>query len=99
MPDEPDEKNLRLHEFCELVGYKTSTVRKKIFKREIDSIKVGRIILIPKREVKRLLADYRPRVGRNADDKKPPSVPIKVGLTEAERLLNEGYKPRLTTKQ
>jgi excisionase family DNA binding protein len=55
-------KNLRLAEFARLVGYEVSTVRKKIHRREIDSIKVGRIVLIPESEVDRLLKDYRPRI-------------------------------------
>ncbi len=59
-------RNLRIQEFCERVGYKVSTVRKKIFLKEIDSIKVGRIILIPEAEVARLLKDFRPRVGANS---------------------------------
>ncbi len=56
------ERNLRINEFCERVGYKVATIRKKIYRREIDSIKVGRLILIPEREVDRLLKDFRPRV-------------------------------------
>ena len=57
-----NERNLRIGEFCELVGYTPATVRKKIFRREIESFKVGRIILIPSKEVARLLSDHRPRV-------------------------------------
>ena len=56
------QKHLRINEFCERVGYKASTIRKKIFRREIDSFKVGRIVLIPEREVGRLLRNFRPRV-------------------------------------
>ena len=54
-------------EFAKLVGYQTSTVRKKVFNREIDSVKVGRIVLIPESEVARLLSDFRPRVVVGAD--------------------------------
>ena len=53
---------LREAEFAKRVGYEVSTIRKKVWRRELDSIKVGRIILIPEREVERLLSDYRPRV-------------------------------------
>ena len=54
--------NLRLAEFAKQTGYEISTVRKKISRREVDYFKVGRIILIPEREVERLLSDFRPRV-------------------------------------
>ena len=57
-----DSGNLRVSEFAELVGYQVSTIRKKIYKREIDSFKVGRLILIPRSEVGRLLKDFRPRI-------------------------------------
>lgn len=56
------EKNLRLSVFARRVGYEVSTIRKKVWRREIDSIKVGRLVLIPEREVDRLLSDFRPRV-------------------------------------
>ena len=35
----------------------------------IDSIKVGRIVLIPEREVERLLSDFRPRVEIKSDER------------------------------
>ena len=57
-----DSGNLRISEFAKLVGYQVSTIRKKIYKREIDSFKVGRLILIPRSEVGRLLKDFRPRI-------------------------------------
>lgn len=57
-----DRENLRISEFAKLVGYQVSTIRKKIYRREIDSIKVGRIVLIPAQEVKRLLSNFRPRI-------------------------------------
>ena len=56
------ERRLRIAEFAECVGYKASTVRKKILKREIAHYKVGRILVIPESEVHRLLADFRPRI-------------------------------------
>ncbi len=55
-------KNLRIAEFADRVGYKVSTIRKKVWRRELDSIKVGRLILIPEKEVERLLADFRPHI-------------------------------------
>ena len=69
------ERPLRVVEFAQAVGYSIATVRKKIFRKEIDSYKVGRIVLVPQTEVKRLLSDFRPRAkvvevnGKvNADD-------------------------------
>ena len=56
------EENLKLADFARRVGYEVSTIRKKVWRREIDSIKVGRLVLIPEREVDRLLSDFRPRV-------------------------------------
>lgn len=56
------EENLRVAEFAARVGYTVATVRKKVFLRELDHFKVGRIVLIPEREVARLLSDFRPRV-------------------------------------
>ncbi len=55
-------KNLKIAEFAKRVGYKVSTIRKKVWRRELDSIKVGRLVLIPEEEVARLLSDFRPRV-------------------------------------
>jgi excisionase family DNA binding protein len=46
---------LRLPDFARATGYKVSTIRKKIFRREISYHKVGRIIVIPESEVTRLL--------------------------------------------
>ena len=62
-------QNLRIAEFAKRVGYEVSTVRKKVWRRELDSIKVGRIILIPEREVDRLLADFRPRLEIKGDER------------------------------
>ena len=63
------QKNLRIAAFAERVGYEVSTIRKKVSKRELDSIKVGRLVLIPEREVDRLLSDFRPRIEIKADKK------------------------------
>jgi excisionase family DNA binding protein len=52
------ERNLRIDEVCAITGYKASTVRKKISRREIGYHKVGRIIVIPLTEVERLLGSY-----------------------------------------
>ena len=56
------ERQLRIDEFAKAVGYRPSTVRKKIQRREIAFHKVGRIITIPESEVQRLLQDFRPRI-------------------------------------
>lgn len=50
-----EERILRVEEFAKRVGYKPSTIRKKLFKREIRYHKVGRIVCIPASEVGRLL--------------------------------------------
>ena len=57
-----EERKLRIPEFAESVGYKPSTIRKKLLRREIAYHKIGRISVIPESEVDRLLADLRPRV-------------------------------------
>lgn len=62
-----EEKKLRVPEFAGRTGYAISTIRKMIYRRQIDSFKVGRIVLIPEREVGRLLADFRPRVEVGGD--------------------------------
>jgi excisionase family DNA binding protein len=49
------ERVLRVVEFARATGYKVSTIRKKLFRREIGYHKVGRIIVIPESEVTRLL--------------------------------------------
>ena len=56
------ERQFRIDEFAKAVGYRPSTVRKKILRREISFHKVGRIITIPESEVHRLLQDFRPRI-------------------------------------
>lgn len=58
----PSERHMRVEEFAKLTGYKTSTVRKKILRREISYRKVGRIVIIPESEVERLLSDLRPAI-------------------------------------
>ena len=55
-------RNLRVDEVAQMLGYKSSTIRKKLLRREISYRKVGRIVVIPESEVERLLSDYRPRV-------------------------------------
>lgn len=62
------ERQLRVSEFAERIGYKPSTIRKKLLRREIDYRKVGRIIVIPESEVARLLGDVRPRLQKNGDE-------------------------------
>jgi len=61
-------KTLRIPEFAERVGYKPTTIRKKLARREIAYHKVGRIIVIPEEEAERLLRnDYRPRISGEQD--------------------------------
>ncbi len=55
-------KVLKVSEFAIRVGYAVATIRKKIFRREIDHVKVGRHVMIPATEVDRLLSDFRPRI-------------------------------------
>jgi len=63
---EPKHKTLRLPVFASRINCSVAKARKMIRSREIDFIRVGRLILVPE--------------------------------IEAERLLNEGYNPRLTVK-
>ncbi len=53
--DDDFEKNYRVDEFARLVGYKESTIRRKLYERAIAFKRVGRIIVIPASEVRRLL--------------------------------------------
>ena len=57
------EKGLRVKAFADATGYKESTVRKKLQRREISFWKINRIILIPESEVTRLFGDFRPAIG------------------------------------
>ena len=50
-------RKLRVYEFAERVGYKTSTIRKKLYLGEIAYYKVGRIIVIPETECDRILGE------------------------------------------
>jgi len=63
------QENLRIAAFAKRVGYEVSTIRKKVWRRELNSIKVGRLVLIPESEVDRLLADFRPRVEIKGDER------------------------------
>ena len=56
------ERHMRVEEFARLTGYKITTIRKKILRREISYRKVGRIVIIPESEVDRLLGELRPAV-------------------------------------
>ena len=53
------EKHFRLDEVATITGYKPSTIRKKIVRRELSYRKVGRIISVPESEVRRLLGPMR----------------------------------------
>ena len=58
-----DERLLRLHEVSQRTGYKVSTLRKKIHRREIGYCKIGRIICVPESEVNQMVREaYRPQV-------------------------------------
>ena len=57
-----NERHLRVDEFAQRTGYEPATVRKKLLRREISYRKVGRIVLIPESEVKRLLGELRPAI-------------------------------------
>ena len=54
------ERDFRLDEFSRLSGYRVSTLRAKIRKREIGYRKIGRIIVIPQSELERLRENYLP---------------------------------------
>ena len=56
------EPNYRINEFARLVGYRESTIRRKIYMREIAFRKVGRILVIPRSEAQRLLQNHFPVV-------------------------------------
>jgi hypothetical protein len=56
------EREYRLQEASAISGYKPSTLRKKIYNKELGSMKRGRIVTIPERELRRLIAEaeFRP---------------------------------------
>ena len=56
------EKNLRINEVADLLGYKTATIRKKLLRGEIGYFKIGRIVAIPQSEVTRLLGRFHPPI-------------------------------------
>jgi excisionase family DNA binding protein len=57
------EKQYRLHEVAELSGYKVSTIRKKIHRKELGSRKIGRLVVVPEVDLQKFLGnDYRPAV-------------------------------------
>ncbi len=56
------ERNLRINEVADLLGYKTATIRKKLLRGEIGFFKIGRIVAIPPSEVARLLGRFHPPV-------------------------------------
>ena len=59
---EPLERNYPINEFARIVGYKESTVRRKLYEREITYKRVGRILVIPESEVRRLLSNEFPMI-------------------------------------
>ena len=56
------ERQYRLHEAAERTGYSVAALRKKIWNKEIGSVKTNRIVTIPESELKRLIGTYRPPV-------------------------------------
>jgi len=52
------ERFFRVNEAASALGYKASTMRKKILRCEIGYHRVGRLILIPESEIKRMLGDF-----------------------------------------
>lgn len=68
--EEKMERVLRLNEFAKLVGYRVSTIRKKIFNREISYFRPGRVILVPESEVGRLLGKMKKAVVLNNECEK-----------------------------
>ena len=61
---------MRVTEFAKRVGYKPSTIRKKILRREIAYHKVGRIIVIPEEEAQRLLGNFHPSIQHTVNPNK-----------------------------
>lgn len=57
-----EERHFRVNDFAQRTGYQPATIRKKILRREIAYRKVGRIVLIPESELRRLLGDLRPAI-------------------------------------
>ena len=57
------EKQYRLHEAAEISGYKVSTLRTKIYRKELGSRRMGRLVVVPERDLKKFLGgEYRPAV-------------------------------------
>ncbi|MEC4680437.1 MAG: helix-turn-helix domain-containing protein [Nitrospirota bacterium] len=52
------ERFFRVNEAASALGYKASTMRKKILTGEVGYHRVGRIIVIPESEIKRMLGDF-----------------------------------------
>ena len=56
---------ISMAEFARRLDLAVVTVRMKVARRELDSIKIGRRVLIPESEAVRLVAEgYRPRFQR-----------------------------------
>jgi len=48
-------------------GYKVSTLRKKIHRKELGSRKIRRLVVVPENDLKKFLGDdYRPAVSLTA---------------------------------
>lgn len=61
-----DEKQFyRVKECHETTGLTTAWLRRAILERRVDIVKVGRVILIPKSEIERLVSEgFQPRIGK-----------------------------------
>jgi hypothetical protein len=56
------ERNYRLSDLTAITGYTVAAMRKKIRRGELGYRKIGRIVVVPESEVKRLLGEYRPPI-------------------------------------
>ena len=52
------ERFFRVNEAASALGYKPSTIRKKILRGELGYHRVGRILVIPETEITRLRGDF-----------------------------------------
>lgn len=68
MSNKPRGPLLSVNEVAARTGWKPCTVRKKIVRREIGYVKLGRSVRIPESEVERLIMNgFRPALMSNED--------------------------------
>ena len=60
------ERHYRVKEVSEMTGLAVSTIRKKLTQREVSFRKSVRAVMIPESEVRKLLGEFRPAIGRGA---------------------------------